>query len=98
MKRYTKEHEWVELEGDIALVGISKHAADELGDITFVELPAIGTDVIVGDPVTVVESVKAARYLRPRKRNRQRGQHIPRRGSGNDKLLPRRGGMDIQTG
>jgi glycine cleavage system H protein len=60
MKRYTKEHEWVELEGDIALVGISKHAADELGDITFVELPAIGTDVIVGDPVTVVESVKAA--------------------------------------
>ena len=60
MKRYTKKHEWVELEGDIALVGISKHAADELGDITFVELPAIGTDVIVGDPVTVVESVKAA--------------------------------------
>ena len=60
MKRYTEDHEWVELDGDIAIVGISRHAADELGDITFVELPEIGNDVIVGDPIAVVESVKAA--------------------------------------
>ncbi len=60
MKRYTKDHEWVELEGDIAVVGISEHAAGELGDITFVELPAVGNDVILGDPIAVVESVKAA--------------------------------------
>jgi len=60
MKRYTEDHEWVELNGEIAFVGISRHAADELGDITFVELPEIGNDVIVGDPIAVVESVKAA--------------------------------------
>ena len=41
MKHYSKDHEWVEINGDIATVGISSHAADELGDITFVELPEI---------------------------------------------------------
>ena len=60
MKRYTKDHECVWIDGDFALVGISQHAADELGDITFVELPAIDTDLIVGDIIGVVESVKAA--------------------------------------
>lgn len=60
MKKYTQEHEWVEIEGDLAVVGISEHAAEELGDITFVELPEQDLDVIVGDVLAVVESVKAA--------------------------------------
>jgi len=60
MKKYTEEHEWVEIEGDVAIVGISKHAADELGDITFVELPEKDLDIILGDVLAVVESVKAA--------------------------------------
>jgi glycine cleavage system H protein len=61
---YTKEHEWVEIDDsgdeDFAVVGISKHAADELGDITFIELPEIESDIISGDELSVVESVKAA--------------------------------------
>ena len=60
MKRYTKEHEWVELNGNVATVGISAHAADELGDITYVELPANGKTVTKGAARAVVESVKAA--------------------------------------
>lgn len=60
MRKYTKEHEWVEVEIDEAIVGITEHAAKELGDITFVELPSIGTDMIVGDVLGVIESVKAA--------------------------------------
>jgi glycine cleavage system H protein len=60
MKKYTQDHEWVEIDGDIAIVGISAHAAEELGDITFIELPQIGKDVIVGDVIAVVESVKTA--------------------------------------
>ncbi|MBN1865085.1 MAG: glycine cleavage system protein GcvH [Victivallales bacterium] len=60
MKKYTQDHEWVEIEGDIATVGITEHAAEELGDLTFVELPEKGLDVIVGDKLAMVESVKAA--------------------------------------
>jgi glycine cleavage system H protein len=60
MKKYTEDHEWVEVNGDLAVIGISAHAAEELGDITFVELPEVELDVIVGDAVAVVESVKAA--------------------------------------
>ena len=60
MKKFTKDHEWVKIDGDIAYIGISGHAAEELGDITFVEPPEDGTDVIVGDVLAVVESVKAA--------------------------------------
>jgi glycine cleavage system H protein len=60
MKKFTEDHEWVKIDGDIALVGISEYAAEELGDITFVEPPALGTDFIVGDVMAVVESVKAA--------------------------------------
>jgi glycine cleavage system H protein len=60
MKRYTKDHEWVEIDGDIAIIGISGHAAEELGDITFVELPEKDLDIILGDVLAVVESVKAA--------------------------------------
>jgi len=57
---YTKDHEWVKVDGDEAIIGISIYAAKELGDITYVELPREGSDVIVGDTIGVVESVKAA--------------------------------------
>jgi glycine cleavage system H protein len=57
---YTKEHEWVRIEGEIATVGISEHAQEQLGDVVFVELPPVGTAVAKGDQVSVVESVKAA--------------------------------------
>lgn len=58
--RYNNSHEWVRLEGDIATVGITDHAQAELTDVVFVELPAIGRQVDLGDPTAVVESVKAA--------------------------------------
>ena len=60
MKRYTDQHEWVELEDGIATVGISEHAAEELGDITFVELPELDDTVEQAGALAVVESVKAA--------------------------------------
>ena len=59
-KKYTKEHEWVELNGDIATVGITNHAQESLGDIVFIELPSVGKSVNVKDEICVVESVKAA--------------------------------------
>ncbi len=58
--RYANSHEWIRLEGDIATVGISDHAQEELTDVVFVELPALGRSVDAGDPTAVVESVKAA--------------------------------------
>ena len=58
--KFTKDHEWVSLDGDIATVGISKHAADALGDVVFVETPEAGKTVTKGEGFAVVESVKAA--------------------------------------
>ena len=58
--KYTEEHEWLRLEGQIAVVGITEHAAEQLGDLVFVELPEIGTEVSKDDEVVVIESVKAA--------------------------------------
>lgn len=60
MKYYSKDHEWVKAIGEEAYIGVSEFAAKELGDITFVELPDLGKDLIVGDVLGVVESVKAA--------------------------------------
>ena len=57
---FTKDHEWVRLDGDVATVGITKHAADQLGDVVFVETPDAGKAVAKGDSFAVVESVKAA--------------------------------------
>ena len=57
--KYTKEHEWVRIEGDMATLGISDHAQEALGDIVFVELPEIGRELTPGDAFAVVESVKA---------------------------------------
>ncbi len=59
-KHYTKEHEWITVDGDIATVGITNHAQEQLGDVVFVELPPIGKTVIKGGDAAVVESVKAA--------------------------------------
>lgn len=58
--RYTREHEWVLLENDTALVGITDYAQQHLGDVVFVELPEIGTELKKGEAFCVVESVKAA--------------------------------------
>ena len=60
MKYYTEDHEWVEVNGDEAVVGISEYAAEELGDVTYVELPEEDDDFIVGDRLGEVESVKAS--------------------------------------
>ena len=57
---FTKEHEWVRVEGDVATVGISNHAQEALGDIVFAEVPDAGRTVAKGDDAAVVESVKAA--------------------------------------
>ncbi|HEX2035229.1 MAG TPA: glycine cleavage system protein GcvH [Chloroflexota bacterium] len=61
--KYTKDHEWVRLEGDTAVVGITDYAQNELGDVVFVELPATGSPVKQGESFGVVESVKAASDL-----------------------------------
>ena len=60
MMRYTKDHEWVRLEGDVATVGITDYAQSQLGDVVYVELPPTGKAVKQGDEAAVVESVKAA--------------------------------------
>jgi glycine cleavage system H protein len=60
MTRFTREHEWIRLENDMATIGISDFAQHELGDITFIELPAVGKTVKTGDALCVIESVKAA--------------------------------------
>lgn len=59
-KRYTKDHEWVELDGDIATVGISTYAAEQLGDVVYAELPELGKSFKQGDDMAVVESAKTA--------------------------------------
>ena len=58
--RYTDQHEWIRLDGEEATVGITKYAAESLGDVVFVELPASGKSVKAGGEAAVVESVKAA--------------------------------------
>ena len=61
--RYTRDHEWVRLDGDEATVGITQYAADQLGDIVFVELPDTGRELEEAKPFGVVESVKAVSDL-----------------------------------
>jgi len=58
--KFSKDHEWVSVAGDIATVGITNHAQEQLGDVVFVELPAVGKKVHKGGDAAVVESVKAA--------------------------------------
>ncbi|MEM6385971.1 MAG: glycine cleavage system protein GcvH [Pseudomonadota bacterium] len=58
--KYTEDHEWLRVEGDLIVVGITEHAAEQLGDVVFVELPEAETQVSKGDDAVVIESVKAA--------------------------------------
>src|SRR5919109_436047 len=58
--RYTQEHEWIRVEGDVGTIGISQYAQEQLGDVVFVELPQAGRKVAKGEACAVVESVKAA--------------------------------------
>ena len=58
--KYTEDHEWLRIEGDLVVVGITEHAATQLGDVVFIELPEIESMVAQGDEVVVIESVKAA--------------------------------------
>ena len=60
MLKFTEEHEWLNLDGEVATVGITAHAAEQLGDVVFVQLPEVGTKLTKGDGAAVVESVKAA--------------------------------------
>lgn len=60
MLKFTEEHEWLRLDGDVATVGITEHAATQLGDLVFVELPEVGAKLKKGDRAATVESVKAA--------------------------------------
>jgi len=58
--KFTEEHEWLRVEGDVVVVGITEHAAEQLGDVVFVELPDTETEVTKDEEVVVIESVKAA--------------------------------------
>ncbi|MCE1234835.1 MAG: glycine cleavage system protein GcvH [Hyphomicrobiales bacterium] len=60
MKLYTKDHEWIAIDGDVATVGITTYAQEQLGDVVFVELPDVGKQLSKGGEAAVVESVKAA--------------------------------------
>jgi glycine cleavage system H protein len=60
MLKFTEDHEWLKLDGDVLTVGITEHASAQLGDVVFVELPDEGTEVEAGDDVVTIESVKAA--------------------------------------
>lgn len=59
-RRYAESHEWAKVEGDLVVIGVSDYAQDQLGDVVFVELPAVGTAVQAGKAFGVIESVKAA--------------------------------------
>lgn len=58
--KYSKSHEWVRVDGDVATIGLADYAQNELGDITYLELPDVGDNIVGGEPLGVVESVKAA--------------------------------------
>ena len=60
MLKYTEDHEWLRPEGDEIVVGITAHASEQLGDVVFIELPEVGREVVAGEEIVVIESVKAA--------------------------------------
>ena len=60
VEKYSEDHEWIRVEGDVATIGITNHAQQQLGDVVFVEVPEAGRKVAAGEAVAVVESVKAA--------------------------------------
>ena len=62
-RKYSQEHEWVMIDGDVATIGVTDYAAGELGDVVFVELPEVGSEFSQGDTVGTIESVKAVADL-----------------------------------
>ena len=62
-RKYSRSHEWIRVEGDVATIGISDHAQKELGDVVFVELPQVGAQLDMGDELGSIESVKAVSEL-----------------------------------
>ena len=60
IEKFSKDHEWIRVEGDVATIGITVHAQDQLGDVVFVEVPEVGRKVAAEEAIAVVESVKAA--------------------------------------
>ena len=60
MLKYTEDHEWLRAEGEQIVVGITRHASEQLGDVVFIELPEVGRTVEAGEEIVVIESVKAA--------------------------------------
>ena len=60
MLKFTSDHEWLQVSGNIATIGITDHAQSQLGDVVFIELPKVGQQVVAGEAIAVVESVKAA--------------------------------------
>ena len=60
MLKFTEDHEWLRPDGDEIVVGITRHASEQLGDVVFIELPEIGREVSAGEEIVVIESVKAA--------------------------------------
>jgi len=62
-RKYTKSHEWVMVEGDVATVGVTEYAAAELGDVVFLDLPEPGSEIIHGEPIGTIETVKAVEDL-----------------------------------
>jgi len=61
--KYSEDHEWISLEGDVVTIGITNHAQEQLGDVVFVELPDVGSSITKGEDAGVIESVKAASEL-----------------------------------
>ncbi|AEG60714.1 glycine cleavage system protein GcvH [Desulforamulus ruminis] len=59
MKKFSKEHQWIEVAGDKGRMGITKYAAEQLGDIVYLELPSVGEQTTAGEPMALVESVKS---------------------------------------
>lgn len=64
MLKFTGTHEWLKLDGDVAVVGITRHAAGQMGDLVFVELPRIGANLKTGDRAAILESIKATTEIR----------------------------------
>ena len=60
MLKFTEDHEWLRPDGDEIVVGITRHASEQLGDVVFIELPEVGREVAAGEEIVVIESVKAA--------------------------------------
>ena len=95
--KYTKEHEWIRVEGDVATVGITEYAQEQLGDVVFVDCPQAGRKVAKGEACAVVESVKAASDIyAPGRRRGGRGQRRAGRRAGRRQRRRRGQGLVLQ--